>query len=50
MSKDSAVELFDLKHQVAKAGLRVINIHNITEEELKVFFRSRCDIFGKLNF
>ena len=47
LSKDSAIELFDLNHKVATTnGSRAINIHNITEEELKRFFVNRCDVFG----
>ena len=48
LSKDSAIELFDLNHKVATTnGSRPINIHNITEEELKKFFVNRCGVFGK---
>ena len=47
LSKDSAIELFDLNHTVATTnGSRAINIHNVTEEELKRFFINRCDVFG----
>ena len=47
LSKDSAIELFDLNHSVATTnGSRAINIHNVTEEELKRFFINRCDVFG----
>ena len=46
LSKESAIELFDLNHKVSVGGIKAINVHNVTEEELKTLFRDRCDTYG----
>ena len=46
LSKESAIELFDLNHKVSVGGIKAINVHNVTEEELKSLFRDRCDTYG----
>ena len=50
LTKESAIELFDLNHRVAVANMRAINIHNVTEEELNRFFKYRCNVLGMWNF
>ena len=48
LSKDSAIELFDLNHKVSVGGVKALNVHNVTEEELKTLFRDRCDAYGNI--
>ena len=50
LTKESAIELFDLNHRVAVANMRAINIHNVTEDELNRFFKYRCNVLGMWNF